>query len=125
VVDAGISVITMAPGFDGNLYISDGDSIYQFDPAQGGSRQVGGLLFLYNPLIKSDPTGKRLFIMERGLSGGGEMLEEFTIVGGDTGIERATTHFNGKANDKDFELDLQNDAIYATAGGVYGINVWK
>ncbi|HEY6228987.1 MAG TPA: hypothetical protein VI282_17845, partial [Verrucomicrobiae bacterium] len=125
VINVGIPVASLAAGFDGKLYAAAGDSLYQVDPKFGGSAPIGGTLYLYAPYIKSDPSGKRLFVMERGLSGGSEMLQEFTIVGGYRGVKPATTHFTVKENDKDFELDLENDSIYATAGGVYGINLWR
>lgn len=125
VINVGIPVGSLAAGFDGKLYTTDGDALYQVDPTFGGSRFVGDASFLYSPYLKADPAGRRLFLMERGLSGGGEMLEEFTIVGGARGLKHAATHFDGKANDKDFEIDLENDSLYATAGGVYGINLWR
>lgn len=76
-------------------------------------------------LIKIDSTGTRLFTMRLGISGGGNMIQEYSVANGQAPVFVRGHNPSGSANDADFEVDTTRNTLYATAGGVYGIGVWN
>jgi hypothetical protein len=119
VVSTGVPPGCTAAGADGQIYVTSGDGIYRVDPASGTA--VGLLSNYYSPLLKGSADGTRLYVMELGLSGGAETVEELSLVP-DGSLKLTNNYGPGKANDKDFELNERDGLIYTTAGGVYGIN---
>jgi hypothetical protein len=119
IVSTGVPPGSTAAGADGQIYVTSGDKIYKVDPVSGAA--VGVLSGYYAPLLKGNADGTRLYVMELGLSGGGETVVELAVVPG--GSPQFTHRYGpGKANDKDFEINEADGLIYTTAGGVYGIN---
>lgn len=119
ILSTGVAPGCTAAGSDGQLYVVSQGTLYKVDPTTGQAISTGRQF--YAPLLKANATGTKLYVMELGLSGGGETIEEFAVVPGGM-PSRVKGHGPGKANDKDFEVNETDGLIYATAGGVYGIN---
>jgi plastocyanin len=122
VVPLPVAPQTMAAGADGMLYVVVGGSLTKINPATG--RNLGALTrSFYNPIIKANRSGTRLYIMELGLSGGGWMIDEYAVV--DSALPtHVTSHYTTKSNDKDFVIAEDISTLYSTSGGVYGVGVW-
>src|SRR6185436_11526898 len=96
--------------------------ITKIDPIAG--QNLGSVFHsFYAPIIKANPSGTRLYIMELGLSGGGSMIDEYATVPSAL-PSYVTNHFTSKANDKDFVIAEDIGWLYSTSGGVYGIGAW-
>jgi hypothetical protein len=118
-----IGASSIAAGSDGALYGMVNSQITKIDATSGqflGS--VPGSF--YSPLVKANNSGTRLYIMELGLSGGGSMIDEYTVVASSLPTY-VTNHFNGKENDKDFVIAEDIGWLYSTSGGVYGVGAWN
>jgi hypothetical protein len=113
---------SVAAGVDGMLYAIAGGQLTKIDPSTG--RNLGSLnRNFYSPVLKSNPSGTRLYIMELGLSGGSAMIDEFAVVASAL-PQYVAGHYTVKSNDKDFVVAEDINTLYSTSGGVYGIGVW-
>lgn len=114
---------SVAAGFDGMLYVIANSQIVRINPVTGQTLGTVGAYF-YAPILKSNLSGTRLYMMERGLSGGSAMIDEYTI-SGTAPPSYVTNHYNGKSNDKDFVVAEDISMLYSTSGGVYGVGAWN
>jgi plastocyanin len=121
-VPLSVSPNSIASGFDGAMYTMANSQITKINPVTGQTLAAGRSF--YEPIIKANASGTKLFVMELGLSGGGSMIDEYAVVpsGSPTFV---TSHFNSKANDKDFVIAEDIGWLYSTSGGVYGVGAWN
>lgn len=120
IIDLGISVASIAPGYDGNLYVADERDLYRVNPSQDGAHRLSEIPSYYWPLLKTDPTGRRLFLANTAVTGGGPRIYEFDI--SPTGLTPTAVHLESQGA-ADFELDLDNNRIYCS--GMAGADVWN
>jgi DNA-binding beta-propeller fold protein YncE len=113
---------SLAAGADGMLYIMVNGRITKIDPTTGQNLGAVGRSY-YQPIIKVNASGTRLYIMELGLSGGGSKIDEYAVVPSEAPTFVAS-HYTTKSNDKDFVIAEDISTLYSTSGGEYGVGVW-
>jgi plastocyanin len=122
VVPLTVSPGSVAAGSDGMIYTAADGAITKIDPVTG--QTLGAMGYFYEPMLKANASGTRLFLMELGLSGGSAMINEYAV-NPSALPSYVANHFNtGKANDKDFVIAEDIGRLYSTSGGVYGIGMW-
>jgi fibronectin type 3 domain-containing protein len=112
-------------GSDGYFYAPYSGDLQKVNVSTGVIEgQTTNLRFYGSPLIRRNSDGSRLFVMELGLSGGSSAVDEFSIVPGDVPSHTGTA-FGSKSNDRDLTIDDTRNTMFRTAGGIYGMSVWR
>lgn len=114
---------SLAAGADGMLYAIVNDAIRKIDPITGQLSAPASKTY-YQPLLKANQSGNRLYVAETGITGGGMKIDEYSVVPGGQ-PQYLTNHIPNKKNERDFVIAEDINTIYSTSGGVHGVEKWN
>jgi fibronectin type 3 domain-containing protein len=115
-----VPIASFVVASDGYFYGVDDGDLLKIDPATGAvSGSLNGVVYPTSTLTRRDETGTRLYLVERGLSGGSG-LDEYEIRAGAMPAKLGA-RFDSISNDQDLSVDRGRNRIYRASGGAYGI----